>query len=242
MKFCLSITAKLFAILFVKKMPPQNRATNWSVTINNPVASDEENIALARQRGWKVEGQLEKGDNGTPHYQLMVKTPQVRFSALKKQFPRAHIEQARNVAALAQYVHKEETKVAELQTKQDRYPSMSKLWDMFYLWIDERKLFFQMVSWTPDDMLHHFDSFVEDMIIEGYYVEPMAVNPSVRSAVKKFGYAIICRSQNQINSQNSQTETDRQTTEEIVEVKSITHDDLEDGHHTVENARQQDST
>jgi len=71
-----------------------DRATVWSVTINNPTPSDEEGIALARQRGWQVEGQKEKGSEGTEHYQLMVKTPQVRFSAVKKAFPRGHIEAA----------------------------------------------------------------------------------------------------------------------------------------------------
>lgn len=32
------------------------RASCWSLTINNPTAADEEQINLARQRGWKVEG------------------------------------------------------------------------------------------------------------------------------------------------------------------------------------------
>ena len=66
------------------------RSTCWSVTINNPTADDEECIALARQVNWTVEGQLEKGVEGTLHCQLMVKTPQVRFSALKKMFPSAY--------------------------------------------------------------------------------------------------------------------------------------------------------
>lgn len=52
-----------------------DRSIYWSLTINNPNPSDEENIATARQRGWVVEGQVEAGEqNGTPHYQLMVNT------------------------------------------------------------------------------------------------------------------------------------------------------------------------
>lgn len=98
----------------------QTRATCWSLTINNPTKSDEEWIQQARQKGWQVEGQLEKGKEGTEHYQLMVKTPQVRFSAVKKQFPRAHIEIARNPAALAQYVAKEETREADLPKASDK--------------------------------------------------------------------------------------------------------------------------
>lgn len=100
------------------------RATNWSVTINNPIKADEENINLARQKGWMVEGQLEKGDNGTPHYQLIVKTPQMRFSALKKAFPRAHIEVAKNVKALETYVKKDETRIGQLPDASEFYPSL----------------------------------------------------------------------------------------------------------------------
>lgn len=77
-----------------------DRATAWSLTINNPTEADEENIQHARQKGWKVIGQLEQGENGTKHYQLLVKTPRIRFGGVKKEFPRAHVEVARNVAAL----------------------------------------------------------------------------------------------------------------------------------------------
>jgi len=101
------------------------RATCWSITINNPVKNDEEFIAAARQKGWKVDGQLEKGENGTPHYQLIVRTPQVRFSAVKKAFPRAHIEVARNPTALASYVKKSETREGELPKTESKYPSQS---------------------------------------------------------------------------------------------------------------------
>ena len=87
----------------------QQRASVWSVTINNPTQTDEYNISEARQKGWKVEGQLERGEQGTEHYQLILRTPQVRFSAVKQVFPRAHIEVARNVGALTAYVHKEDT-------------------------------------------------------------------------------------------------------------------------------------
>lgn len=96
-----------------------DRGTCWSLTINNPTQDDEDAIHIARQKGWKVEGQKERGEQGTEHYQLMLRTPQVRFSAVKKQFPRAHIELARNPSALATYVSKEETRLQPLaQTNQ----------------------------------------------------------------------------------------------------------------------------
>lgn len=183
-------------------MENQTRATCWSVTINNPTSADEEGIALARQKGWKVEGQLEKGKEGTPHYQLMVKTPQVRFSALKKQFPRAHIEVTRNAEALANYVTKEETREGELPTSQDKYPSLSKFWDLIYEnWTNKN-----WVDWTEgtpsgiwkdapiNDPLGLLDMACVDLIEEGYHVETIAVNPQTRSAWSKFWLAILTRS------------------------------------------------
>lgn len=178
------------------------RSTNWSVTINNPTARDEEAIALARQKGWKVEGQLEKGENGTPHYQLLVKTPQTRFSALKTAFPRAHIEAARNVKALESYVHKEDTKVGELASQTEQYPSLQKLWDMFADFTNNKQ-YQNLVGYDPDQKLVVFDKFIKDCIDKDYVVETMAVNPQIRSCVKQYAENIIFRS--------LRRQTDRQT-------------------------------
>lgn len=176
-----------------------DRATTWSITINNPGPADEEAIALARQKGWKVEGQLEKGLNGTPHYQLMVRTPQVRFSALKKQFPRAHIEVARNSAALASYVQKEDTRVGQLSTSQDKYPSLSKFWDLIYDEISEEKgqpadEWRELDELTDKQKLGLFDTVCFRLIYCGYHVETLAVNPQTRAAFTKFAGALMARS------------------------------------------------
>jgi len=211
----------------------QTRATCWSVTINNPTKSDEENISLARQRGWKVEGQLERGENGTPHYQLAVRTPQVRFSAVKKAFPRAHIEVARNSAALAQYVVKEETREAALTTEQSQFPSQQMVWQWFgslnitkeYLHQQygvyrnqcaEREVTaLRYFDWHQEHMLERFDAMMSEKIAEGFYCELIAVNPQIRSAVKKFGIAICERHRRQ---------TDRQTDENNISEDGITND------------------
>lgn len=183
------------------------RATCWSVTINNPVKSDEENINLARQKsGWKVYGQLEKGEFGTPHYQLMVTTPQVRFAAIKKAFPRSHIEVARDRTALSKYVQKEETRVSEISS-QSLYPSMSKVMS----WYGE---FFEQYGKDHDgvddkDFLKIFDLMCDAKIREGFYIESYAVNPQIRSSIKKFGRAINFR-------ERVRRQTDRQTTEILV--------------------------
>lgn len=182
------------------------RHSNWSVTINNPTDVDEEHMNLARQKGWKVEGQLEKGENGTPHYQLLVSTGQVRFSAVKKMFPRAHIEPARNVAALREYVKKEQTREGELPTQQDSYPSMDKTWTLLY----EQFLVAGVINryppttWTPkgnvrwnhtasNDPLYELDMAAGVLIADGYRVESILANPQNRTAFKKWSEDILTR-------------------------------------------------
>jgi len=229
---CVSITRRHF--LSYIQMPPTERATLWSVTINNPTAVDEEHIALARQKGWRVEGQLERGKEGTPHYQLMLKTPQVRFSAVKKQFPRAHIEVARNAAALEQYVAKEETREGSLPVENDRYPSLAKLWALFSDWIIMRDENTLKETWKPNMWLQRFDQFAEDAILEGYVVETMAVNPQIRAIVKQFGRAVVIRAQ------NIRRQTDRQTDEENFSVEGI-HNGL-DEEETSSEAQEADQT
>jgi len=194
-----SITT-FFYLIKTNKM--SDRATCWSVTINNPISADDENISLAKQRsGWKVDGQLEQGENGTKHYQLMVKTPQVRFATIKKAFPRAHIEPARNAKALAEYVHKDDTRIGSIPSN-DKYPSLTALWTLF----DEYLRTEQHAVPTGEEALVVFDQFISLYIELGYHIETMGVNPQIRSSVKKYLPSIIFRTQI-IRRQ----ETDRQT-------------------------------
>lgn len=171
------------------------KGSHWSVTINNPTADDEEQIAIARQRGWKVEGQMEEGRNGTLHYQLHVNTPQVRFSAVKKQFPRAHIELARNSTALAKYVVKSDTRVGTLQEAQEKYPSLVRYWGLISDWIDRaypwcRSPLHAEVAPQP---LRLLDDATRYLVRCGYNVESMAVNPMVRAMWKSFWKEIMER-------------------------------------------------
>jgi len=207
--------------------PTTKRSTCWSLTINNPSADDEEHISLARQRGWKVEGQLEKGAEGTEHYQLRLMTPQVRFSAVKKAFPRAHIEPARDAVALGKYVTKEATRLAELPTGQSRYPSLSRTWDLIYqhyntgnsdgwdLSLEETIAFYNErsdleLTKTPLVVL---DRAARILIMDGYHVESITSNPATRSMWKLYAREIMyrCRrTEEEADLQRLQT-VDRQT-------------------------------
>jgi len=187
-------------------MANTERSSCWSITINNPTESDHEAIATAKQKGWTVEGQLEKGEEGTLHYQLMLRTPQVRFSAVKKHFDRAHIEVAKDPNALRKYVNKEDTRVGTLPAS-DKYPSMSKLWELIYQqnntgdkdgWNMCHLPYVEL--YRPDDdarlernPLKWFDEQIRNLIRYGYHVESLAVNPQVRACWKSYWRDILQR-------------------------------------------------
>lgn len=201
------------------------RSRDWSVTINNPTEEDLEHIALARQAGWQVLGQLERGENGTKHYQLLVKSPsQCRFSAVKKHFPRAHIEAARCAVALARYVTKEETRVGALPTTQDKYPSLSKYWELILDYyndetkeaLDYNQLEEGVVAFYRDSTealftknpLSFLDKATASLIESGYHCESIAANPSTRAMWNKFAKSILLRSYNAKHSRSTETQQD----------------------------------
>lgn len=191
------------------------RATCWSVTLNMKTVKKEtcdDMINQARSAGWKVIGQEEMGGEN-PHYQLMVQTPQVRFSAVKKMFPTGHIEVARNRQALANYVTKEDTRIGALPEHDEKYVTASRLWDMIYQVNDRTGKWDHM---NDDDLrcykehedeeiardpLAFFDRMISYFIRRGYFVDMLACNPAIRSFWKKFWRDILYRSR----------ETDRQT-------------------------------
>ena len=199
-----------------------DRATCWSVVINNPVESDRENMAAARQKGWKVEGGLEEGElEKTPHYQLCVSTPQVRFSAVKKAFPRANIQVARNKAALLQYCNKEETRIGDLPETESKFPTLAGFYKLLIpklfclnksLRVDVGGGWYSAASGDPEQrLLDALDAGTSELIREGYHVETIVVNPQTRSAFKRFGMDIIERTIQELSKMSVDRQTDRQT-------------------------------
>lgn len=178
--------------------PSDKRASCWSITINNP--TDDE--LKCHTPGWTLQGQFEQGDEtGTRHFQGMLKTPQVRFAAVKRVFPRAHIEVSRNPKALEQYVHKSETRVGEYAGS--AVPNMFQFQDTI------------ASDWDPDEFtrrtsddtycrtygydinemaLVYVDELVAKRVAEGGRgLEFIGINPMWRSSWKKFWRSIITR-------------------------------------------------
>lgn len=196
-----------------------DRATCWSITINNPT---EEDINPDLPAGWKLSGQLEKGAEGTEHYQGMLTTPQTRFSAVKKVLKRAHIEIAKNRKALEKYVHKDDTRIGEVADKQSDIPTVfqyqtiiAELWDN-----DEYN---EMVESPANRLTHqnelamrYVDRLVARDIEENSRrgAEFIGINPMWRSSWKLFWRSIIVRhaSQKQAKHQASGTENEEAST------------------------------
>lgn len=173
----------------------------------------------ARQLGWGVEGQLERGEEGTEHYQLMVKTPQVRFAAVKKVFPTAHIEVARNRKALEQYVHKEETRVESLKSIEVTFLTYPQVRSQFFKWLVERK-FFESNTLDPEARLRLWDEFIGLSIEEGMHVDLIGMNPQHRGCISKYWRHYIAYEYSRRQT-DERSQLDSQSPENSVAVPSI---------------------
>lgn len=157
-----------------------------------------------------VKGQLEKGENGTPHIQGYLHTTQVRVSQIKHELPRAHIEIAKNLVALRQYAVKKDTRVADIPTT--RVASQKDVQNTIIEILLEQSSTFehpQYLHWcltsgtifTPSHRLEILsraeslmDEAVRRLILSGCYgIEFVMSNPQVRNSFKRFLPEIILR-------------------------------------------------
>lgn len=146
--------------------------------------------------GWRMVGQIEQGHEGTVHYQGMLSTPQVRFSAVKKIYPRAHIEVAKNKKALEKYVQKEDTRVQSVQS--DTIPSIFEYQTIIAKRWSETGYAAVVAAFPRKDRdelaMLYLDSLVAQDIATGRRgAEWIATNPMWRNAWKKFWRVIIQR-------------------------------------------------
>lgn len=188
-------------IVLQAQMTDQVRGTCWSITINNP--TDEDLKPSFPNNKWVMNGQLEKGEGGTLHYQGMLTTPQVRFSAVKKCLPRAHIELAKNKTALQKYVTKEETRVATVDTVSNNIPTLfdyqhtiASKWDdiEFAQYVEEFDDADIVRLGMGEIALRYVDKLVERDIMDGVCgIEYIAINPMWRSAWKRFYKSMVHR-------------------------------------------------
>lgn len=166
------------------------RSCHWLLTINNPTGVDDAEFKEAKALGWTCIGQKEMGENGTPHYQVYLKTQQVRWSAVKKVFKRAHIEATKSRGAAIAYVQKSETRVGDLPEVNDKVVmGPSHLWVLYADWYNDN---FHL-DYVPNK-LDTFDTFVREMICAGWRgIEHMATNAQIRKSVRLYGSSLVKR-------------------------------------------------
>lgn len=190
--------------------PGTSRATCWALTLWGPEGITDDAFPswaegyMKRQlpSGWKIEGQIERcPETKRLHIQACLKTPQVRFSAVQPLFPRSDIKPARNANALQRYVHKEDTRVQELDSHQEMTiwafsETVASKWDSESFHERTKDISFEdLIKGKKNEVvLDYVDEIVADLIVSGVRgAEFMGVNPMFRSAWKRYYKAIIAR-------------------------------------------------
>lgn len=97
-------------------MPTKSR--NYCLTINNPKETLEEISERGKKHGLLTfNGQLEKGAEGTPHYQIFMAFPNpISFNTIRKLYSTAHIEPAKNALRAYEYCSKPDSRVSPEQS------------------------------------------------------------------------------------------------------------------------------
>lgn len=181
-------------------------------------------MEAARSKGWGIEGQLEKGAEGTEHFQLMLRTPQERFSAIKKVFPTAHIEVARSRKALELYVNKDETCLEKLKKVEITALTYPQVRTQFFKWYIDTH---QPPCRDPDDRLNMWDRFIGLSIEEGMHCDLIGMNPQHRGCISKYWLHYIAYEQASRQTEDRRQE-DSQTTLDSVVVPIIPDASLQD--------------
>lgn len=124
---------------------------------------------------------------------MFLKTPQCRGTRIQKFFPGATFDEARNQFALQNYVHKEETRIGEFKTVENRSPQWHVVRDRFYEWYvttHADKLAFRV---EDEEKLKYWDHFIGISLEEGMSVDIIGVNPQYRSCIMKYWSYMIRR-------------------------------------------------
>lgn len=169
----------------------------------NEAISKREIEAYAKRQlppGWRlVDGcNMEQcPETGRYHYQYMLKTPQVRKSAVIAQMDKAHIELAKHRAKVQNYCQKDDTRVATIEAGSSIPTIFEYQGIIAKQWKDEeyekwRKVFPRK---DMDEVaMFYLDSLVSADIAKGRRgPEWIATNPMWRNAWKKFWRVIIER-------------------------------------------------
>ena len=89
-----------------------SQSKNWSLTINNPKENLTEFFDKLKYKSESCRVQLEKGEEGTPHFQACVTyKANKRIARVIKDFSGAHVTVSRSAMAAWTYCGKEDSRV-----------------------------------------------------------------------------------------------------------------------------------
>lgn len=164
-----------------QKTMSKERHSAWSLTLFNNEWKDFQHST------WDLEGQEELcPETGKLHYQGMLHTGQVRWSAVKKVFPKAHIEPCRDPVALRKYVHKEATRAPAPRT--GRTMNRDKFFaDVFeHMWNSDADHMEEDIK--TDRHCNLLLQVVEQMLMAGgdWSYSYMAMNPQTKQLWERF--------------------------------------------------------
>jgi len=143
---------------------------------------------------WLVDGQLEVGENGTPHYQFYINTQkQVRFSAIKRVFPKAHIECSHDMKKVESYCKKWKTRQTDTKTvKIERWdPDSDERYTTKMFWADLASIWFEVYEETDTDIMLVYDYCVQQLIDMEFPCHMVAVQPQNRKAFQLYGLQMM---------------------------------------------------
>lgn len=101
------------------------RARSWCFTINNPSETDKSEIEKCNGEYLYQE---ECGENGTNHYQGVIKFKNaISFKSMKKKLTRAHLEVTKNLKASVKYCSKKETRIGDIICNSEKLKKMTQV-------------------------------------------------------------------------------------------------------------------
>lgn len=206
-----------------RKSPSEMKSNKWCITywLTDGRTIDALNELVKNMpENWSLEGQIEQGLDSQQklHAQLFLKTERTRGTKIIKYFPNCYIDEAKNPFALQKYVHKEDTRVAEFKTIENRSPSWPLVRDKFFDWLIETEPFYSHIKDDMDERvsprLEYWDKFITLSVAEGMNVELVGVNPQYRSAIRRYWSGFITRAECRLS---HTTSADKRTDGQIFE-------------------------
>lgn len=195
------------------KKPHEMKTTFWSLVYWFTDGRNRETLDLLVQNmptDWHLEGQIEEGGESQDkrHGQFFLKTPQCRGTRIAKFFPHTTFDEGRKFHALKNYVHKEETRVEEYKTVENRSPQWHVVCDKFFEYLVTQVPDSQYIR-DENEKWSLWDAFINDSIREGMRIEIIGINPQYRGCINKYWSGFWDRTYIRLNVSKTETIVDK---------------------------------